>query len=135
MNIIKKMDIVLIALLLVFAFSLIFIFVQLEAGENAVVVVSIDGIEYMTMPLDGSEGEFFRITTERGENHILIESGAVRMIEADCPDQVCLHQGSINFSFQAIVCLPNRFVVSIRQNPIEEPIQLDGMVGTVSCCH
>ena len=48
------------------------------------------------------------------------------MTRADCPDQLCIHQGPIHIQGETIVCLPNRVVVEITGNDAEE--QLDGIV-------
>lgn len=42
-----------------------------------------------------------------------IKDGAVRMISADCPDQVCVHSVPITANGGSIVCLPNRVVLKI----------------------
>ena len=54
-------------------------------------------------------GSVFDGTT--GRNIIEIDTGRVRMLEADCPDGYCVHQGWISGGFMPIVCLPNRVVV------------------------
>lgn len=47
-------------------------------------------------------------------NHIEISGGAVRMIWADCPDKLCIHQGEAHLSGRRIVCLPNRVEIRIE---------------------
>ena len=42
-----------------------------------------------------------------------IKDGAVRMISADCPDQICVHSVPITANGGSIVCLPNRVVLKI----------------------
>lgn len=46
-------------------------------------------------------------------NCIIIEDGTVRMAEAECPDHLCIRQGTIWKDGQMIVCLPNRVTVRI----------------------
>ena len=43
----------------------------------------------------------------------MIEDGAARMEDADCPDQICVRQGKIRAQGETIICLPNRVVVRI----------------------
>ena len=43
-----------------------------------------------------------------------ILKGKVRVIEADCPDELDVKQGFIENVGQVIVCLPNRVVVEIK---------------------
>lgn len=75
------------------------------------VVIHADGREVACLPLDVdtvyaiSEG-----------NVIEIRDGGVRMIRADCPDQICVHTGRITETGQSIVCVPHRVVVTIRNS-------------------
>ena len=55
--------------------------------------------ESYTIPLDG--------------NVILVEPGSVRMQSADCPDQICVHQGVLHDAGR-IVCLPNRVLIEMQ---------------------
>ena len=51
--------------------------------------------------------------TDYGKNVIEIIDKKVRVTEADCPGQDCVHKGFINRNNEIIVCLPHRFEVSI----------------------
>ena len=55
--------------------------------------------ESYTVPLDG--------------NVILVEPGSIRMQSADCPDQICVHQGALHDAGR-IVCLPNRVLIEMQ---------------------
>lgn len=55
--------------------------------------------ESYTIPLDG--------------NVILVEPGSIRMQSADCPDQICVHQGALHDAGR-IVCLPNRVLIEMQ---------------------
>ena len=46
-------------------------------------------------------------------NTILVQPGQICMRSANCPDQLCVRQGTIH-SFGRIVCLPNRVVIEIQ---------------------
>ena len=48
-----------------------------------------------------------------GTNTIEIKDGKVRMLEAQCPNHLCVHQGWISLEGQSIVCLPNKVTVSV----------------------
>ena len=39
--------------------------------------------------------------------------GRIRMKSADCPDQVCVHQGWISDSTVPIVCLPHQVIIEV----------------------
>lgn len=51
-------------------------------------------------------------TLEIGEGNVLeVERGRVRMLRADCPDQICVHESWSSSAGKPIVCLPNRVTV------------------------
>lgn len=69
-----------------------------------------DGNTY-DMPLN--ENATLVVHSSAGENTVVVEGGTVRVSEADCPNQDCVHQGGISNAGQQIVCLPHKLVVSI----------------------
>lgn len=52
-------------------------------------------------------------TIELAHNTILVGHGEIRMLSADCPDQVCVRQGVITNATYPIICLPNRVEIRI----------------------
>ena len=44
---------------------------------------------------------------------VTAEGGGLRVAEADCPTQDCVHTGTITRSGQSIVCLPARIVIQL----------------------
>ena len=42
-----------------------------------------------------------------------IRNGEVCMIEADCPDQICVHTRAIDAHGGSIVCLPNQVILRV----------------------
>ena len=49
-----------------------------------------------------------------------IREGAVRMTEAACPDQICVHSAAIDRKGGSIVCLPNHIVLRITEADLSE---------------
>lgn len=46
-----------------------------------------------------------------------VEDGAVRVVKANCPDQICVKTGWISSPGVPIVCIPNRIMIVIpRKN-------------------
>lgn len=75
---------------------------------NQQLTVTVAGEVYGTYPLNENQ------TIEIGETNICrIQDGQVTMIQADCPDHLCLRQGPIDSKGETIVCLPNRVVLEI----------------------
>ena len=66
-------------------------------------------------------------------NCIIIEDSTVRMTEAECPDHLCIRQGTISKDGQMIVCLPNRVTVRIAgdagANGAQDEIVPDAVAG------
>ena len=53
-------------------------------------------------------------TYQGGQNHLVIQDGCARIEEADCPDKLCVKQGTVSESGESLVCLPNRVVVAVK---------------------
>lgn len=47
-------------------------------------------------------------------NVLKISGHKAKMIKADCPDKLCVHQKAISRQGETIVCLPNKIVVEIE---------------------
>ena len=46
---------------------------------------------------------------------IVLSPTGVRVEDADCPDRLCVKTGTITRAGEAIACVPNRVVVTLRQ--------------------
>ena len=101
-------DIGIIAGLLILAGVLFFLyFIKGEAGAG--VIVRIDGVETARYSLSESG----RYELNGGTNILVIEDGAAYMLQADCPDHICVSQGKIRYTGQCITCLPNKLTVTV----------------------
>jgi hypothetical protein len=72
--------------------------------------------------------EPYTVTIENedgGRNVIEIRNGSVGVIEASCPDGLCMNMGFIDNSVMPVTCLPNHLVIKISD---EEKHELDGVV-------
>ena len=79
---------------------------------------NLDSIEiYMDNKLyktyDINDKEEIKIKSKEGYNIVKIHDKGVEIIEASCPDKVCIHQGFITKSSESIVCLPNKVHIKI----------------------
>lgn len=64
-----------------------------------------------------SESHVITVEGENGSyNNILVEKGKISVIEASCPDHVCINQGTISDGITPIVCLPNKLVIKIENS-------------------
>ena len=117
---IRKNDWLLIAVLLVAAAGIYVAiqYYQKVSTQNAVAVVTVDGVEYGRYPLSEDHTETIRFE-DGSYNRFAIQDGYVSMPEASCPDQICVHQGFISTSLlpitkETIVCLPDKVVITIE---------------------
>jgi len=94
--------------------------VQQESTKEPVAQITVDGKIVGTYPL--SEDQIIDIPSkEKWTNRLKIENGAIFMLEANCPDKICVHHKSISQNGETIVCLPNKVVVVIK-NGIEREV-------------
>lgn len=83
------------------------------AQKEAVLQIYQDG--ELTGEYDLSQPQTIPVTgDEDSYNLVLIEAGAVRVTDADCPDQLCMKQRSISKNGESIICLPHRLVLQIH---------------------
>lgn len=65
---------------------------------------------------------------ESGYNRIRVERGKIAIVDADCPDRVCVDSGWLSDSALPIVCLPHRIVIRIeKKSPM--PDDIDSVAG------
>lgn len=107
-----KNDILLICALLLLALCAWGV-LRLTREQGGEAVVTVDGELAATIPLTVEatlpigEGQGFR-------NVVEVSGGRVRVVEADCPDRLCVRQGWIRYDGESIVCLPHKLVVTVR---------------------
>lgn len=107
-----KNDILLILALLVLAGAVYGILrLTREPGNEA--AVTVDGQLVLTVPL--TREATVTVGENRGfRNVVEVSGGRVRVLDADCPDRLCVRQGWIRYSGESIVCLPHKLVVTVR---------------------
>ncbi len=111
----KKKDLILIGVILLAAETCRAGFRMFGEQKGNMLVITVDGEVYGTYDLSVNQ-EIIIGSTNRCE----IKDGAARMTEADCPDQLCRKQKSIDASGGTIVCLPNKVVLEIYRNGEDE---------------
>ena len=91
-------------------------------------VVTTDGEELDRFaPADLAAGP--RTYTHNGYTlTVTAEDGGLRVSEADCPTQDCVHTGAISRSGQSIVCLPARIIIQLTGGQAD-PGGVDVVIG------
>ena len=101
-------------ILIILALSTVILLVtrsRKDQGAYVVVMVRNEEVARYSMAINGiydNNGNNAKINT------IEIKDGRVRMLEASCPNHLCIRQGWIRFEGQSIVCLPNKVTVIVR---------------------
>ncbi len=86
-----------------------------------------DGVCLRTIDLSQvDEPCSFTVEWDGGYNVIQVERGRIRVSEADCPDQVCVHQSWISNSVVPIACLPHKLVIRLVSG---SDSKVDAVVG------
>lgn len=121
----RKKDFVIIAIFLLVA-AILWIWTSkrpdgdIAAGE---VVIYKDGQVFAAVPLTVERTVV--VEDENGSRNVIrVEDGKAEMIEASCPDQICVHSRPVQKNGQSIICLPNRVSVEVRSTQENE---IDGV--------
>ncbi len=87
-----------------------------ETTEDRRLIVEVDGEIVKSIDLDEIElPQDIRIEAGDGGYNILrIARDGAKVIEANCPDQVCVRSARIVVPGQTIVCLPHRLIIRIE---------------------
>ena len=111
-------DFLLILMIIVLA-AVILLLTRSSGKEGAYVVVMVQNKEIARYSM--TNNGVYDINANNGNNgdngntnKIEIKDGRVRMIEASCPNHLCIRQGWIRFEGQSIICLPNKVTVIVR---------------------
>lgn len=122
---IKKWDIALIAVLLALSFipeGIFLLFGEDTHLDGTKAVIQVDGAMYKEIPLSTHKGtDTFVIETAAGYNTVVVRDGEIGIVEADCPDKICIHEGFISQPGQTAVCLPHKVLIEVRRQNGEDP--------------
>ena len=116
-------DLLLMAALLLLGGALaLFLWLTREAGGT--VTVQMDGEVVMELPLDEDRS----LVLGEGEhtNTLVIRDGTAQVVEASCPDKICVGHGAIQYAGESIVCLPHKLVITVQGGAVSG---VDGATG------
>lgn len=122
---IKKWDLVLLIALLLLSLLPEGVFILSGSDrmlEGTKAVVQVNGSVYKEIPLSEHHGtDTFTIQTADGYNTVVVKDQKIGIIEADCPDKICIQEGFIRNPGETTVCLPHKVMIEIRSTATEEP--------------
>lgn len=104
----KKNDIMLAVIVLLIAGAGLLLYMGFGKQSAGTVTVTVDGALWGTYSLEKEQEIQIHNT-----NYLRIKDGQADMIEADCPDQICVNHKTISKNRETIVCLPNKVIVEV----------------------
>ncbi len=99
---------------LIFISAIIWCIIILTRPHGEIVTVTQDGKTLYTFDLSKEKDCMITVEYEGRKNIIEIKNGRIHMLEADCPDHVCMDTGWLEDV--PIVCLPNKLVIEFADN-------------------
>lgn len=109
-----KRDIILVLSMVIIAAAAFLIINFAVKKDGSYAVIKVDGNVIKTLDLNSGETTIEVNGYQGGVNKVVINDGKVSMMEADCPDELCVKTGKISRVGETIVCLPHRVVVEIK---------------------
>ncbi len=108
-----KNDLILVGVILLLSVISFGIFKALLKPGNSVAVL-VNGEEKYRFSINEDLEEFI-VTDGENSNTIVIKDGKVRVSHASCPDKICASHAPIKNEGEAIVCLPNKVVITVTK--------------------
>ena len=88
-----------------------FLFISSMLPEGSQVIVEVGGAVIYRTDL-GHDAEF-SVHGTQGQIDLEVKDGAVRVVDAECPNKICVRTGSRRRTGDVIVCVPNKTIVRI----------------------
>ena len=122
----KRQTPLILALVLLTALAAAFLVWQrLLSQEGIKAVVQVGGQQKQELDLSRDQ-EFWVGDAEIGRNLIRVEDGTVMVVQADCPDKICVHTGPISQEGEVIACLPHGVIIYIPREEEAGPSMKGG---------
>ena len=89
--------------------------ISMSVTANPYAEIYKNGVLIKTVALSETDSEYqFTVgTPEEGFNVILVKHGEIGVIEADCPDGICIKTGFIANGVIPVICLPNKLEIRV----------------------
>lgn len=109
----KKADIILLIFILFLSGFLLFFKNTNDSKEDLYLVVTVDSKIVKKDLYKDMINKEINVDNKYGHNEIFVNKNGVKVVEADCKDQVCVNTKEINKAGQTIICLPHRLEVKL----------------------
>lgn len=100
-----------------------------QSGTRMVAAISVGEQTVMTIDLSAAEDREFSIREETGlPIRFQIRDHAIRFMESDCPDKICINTGFLRNDLDVASCLPNRTSLLVMSEQYRSPGLLDRLL-------
>lgn len=120
----KRAYFLILVIIILLLLSLIFITYRLSSSNRKLIAYLYqNGQLYQTIDLSKitSDYTFTVIAEDGGYNVISVKPGEIGILDADCPNKLCVSMGYVNSSLLPIVCLPHNLVIQIKETSHDAP--------------
>lgn len=107
----KKFDLIIIAVVLAVSGVLCFLLYYVNGDSGKYVVVEKDGEIVDIFSLDEELEKQYNFDGET--NTLVIKDKKASVVEANCPDRICVKHKSVCRSGESVICLPHKFVITV----------------------
>ncbi len=95
--------------------SAILFFTQTFESNQKTALIQKEGVIIKEIDLSSIKDPYsFTVGEDDSFNVISVSKNEIKVIEASCPDKVCVKHGPLKNSFSPIVCLPNKLTISLK---------------------
>lgn len=100
--------------IIIISFSFLFLYKCIYKNKT-IATIKQDGVVIKKINLSSiKQKKEITIKTSDGKyNKVIVEPNKIRIVDADCPNKICVKQGWIYSGGQTIVCLPHKLIITI----------------------
>jgi hypothetical protein len=112
----KRSDRITAAVVLAAVAVLIVVWVIMHRTSGSVATVRVDGKIVATFELASPAPRTLRVAGVLGPVDIATDGkGSIRVVDATCPDQICVKTSPARSPGDQIICVPNRMVITVER--------------------
>ena len=112
----KKHFVLIIICAAVFIAAAVSSVVMLNVPAGDIVKIKSNGELLYTIDPSNSPDRTIIVEYNGKENTLEIKDHKIRVLEADCPDKVCVNTGWLDSPAIPIICLPNKLIIEFENN-------------------
>lgn len=121
-----------ILLMLVASLLAVIWFMSEESSDYKIATITLNGEIVEVINLDDVvEAYTIEVHGETYKNVVQVENGRICVLDANCPDKLCVEQGYLSNSLHPIVCLPNHMTIVLSEN-INENANINASIDAIT---